>query len=143
MSKGERLESQTYEQAVLKIGRLGSFAPGDYLSLCRTCGVHFDGDKRAISCLPCEVERLKKLSATTPATAQSPCPGEEALREKIVRLIRDNVSADWGVDSVGRVCAYTTSNTIGQAADAILAALALPLPVGGGKLAAFYVGVGG
>jgi hypothetical protein len=61
---GEELKLETAEAAVKRIGRVGSFAPGSYMCKCVGCGVTFEGDKRALHCLPCAVEGL--LAARRP-----------------------------------------------------------------------------
>ncbi len=38
--------------------RLGGFATGDYMCKCMTCGGEFTGGKRAMTCLPCVVDRI-------------------------------------------------------------------------------------
>lgn len=44
-----------------KIGlRVGGWAAGNYLSTCYRCKATFEGDKRAISCLPCALQSLSK-----------------------------------------------------------------------------------
>lgn len=55
--------SEDYSTAVNRLGRVGSFAPGNYLCLCIKCGITFDGDKRALNCLPCAVGFLKTVAA--------------------------------------------------------------------------------
>ena len=49
---------QNYEDQVNRIGRLGSFAPGDYVCKCISCERTFQGDKRARQCLPCTISAL-------------------------------------------------------------------------------------
>ena len=39
-------------------GRIGGYAPGNYDRKCCTCGDHFDGDKRAITCRTCALEHM-------------------------------------------------------------------------------------
>jgi hypothetical protein len=34
-------------------GRVGGYAPGTYECRCLRCGASFEGDKRAVICLPC------------------------------------------------------------------------------------------
>jgi hypothetical protein len=53
-----QLQPETYDEAVKRLGRVGLFAPGDYVSSCTICGIHFHGDKRALCCLPCAVSAL-------------------------------------------------------------------------------------
>ena len=50
--------------------RLGAYATGRYSCRCSTCGEEFEGDKRALSCLPCELAGVKSLKAQL-AEAQS------------------------------------------------------------------------
>ena len=42
-----------------KIGRVGGWAPGNYMCTCVPCGSEFTGDKRAVHCLPCAIENLR------------------------------------------------------------------------------------
>jgi hypothetical protein len=70
---GEEMKPESYEAAVLRMGRVGGFAPGGYVSRCFVCERLFDGDKRATHCLPCAVAALAPSS-------QSPSVGEGALR---------------------------------------------------------------
>lgn len=67
------LTPETYDQAVLRIGRIGAFAPGDYISKCLRCSIQFNGDKRALNCLPCAVELA--------AARSSPAVQTVAMRE--------------------------------------------------------------
>lgn len=53
------LKPQTYAHAVEALGRVGAFAPGNYLATCMACGTHFEGDKRAFNCLPCAIGVLR------------------------------------------------------------------------------------
>lgn len=39
--------------------RLFGFATGSYMCHCHTCKVEFEGDKRAITCLPCALTRAE------------------------------------------------------------------------------------
>lgn len=49
-----------------ELGRVGSWAPGNYAGKCGACDREFMGDKRAPRCLPCAVsslhERVAELS---------------------------------------------------------------------------------
>jgi hypothetical protein len=47
--------------------RLGGYATGDYLCTCLGCGGGFVGDKRALSCLPCAVERVEAAISSIPS----------------------------------------------------------------------------
>lgn len=58
-AKGEDVGARVYEVRVQGF-RLGSFATGDYLCRCNLCGAQFDGDKRSLNCLPCEISRLQQ-----------------------------------------------------------------------------------
>lgn len=48
----------TPEDQINEIGRFGSFAGGAYISRCTRCKRTFAGDKRALSCFPCEFKSL-------------------------------------------------------------------------------------
>jgi hypothetical protein len=43
-----------------ELGRVGGWAPGNYMGKCGKCGREFEGDKRASQCLPCAVSTLDK-----------------------------------------------------------------------------------
>lgn len=45
------------------IGRVGCWAPGTYYCKCFRCNREFIGDKRAISCLPCEIRSMAEANA--------------------------------------------------------------------------------
>lgn len=53
--------------------RIGLFATGGYLCGCLECGKTFQGDKRAMYCLPCAIANNERLLARLQAA-------EEALR---------------------------------------------------------------
>lgn len=48
------------ELDALEAWPLGGYAPGGYMNKCFDCGESFDGDKRAIQCLPCAVKATKR-----------------------------------------------------------------------------------
>lgn len=43
-----------------ELGRVGGWAPGNYMSKCGNCNREFEGDKRASKCLPCAVSVLNQ-----------------------------------------------------------------------------------
>lgn len=51
----------------LKAWPLGGYAPGDYFCRCIHCAVEFTGDKRALQCLPCAVNSLKRRAEAAEA----------------------------------------------------------------------------
>jgi len=53
----EATKLESIEAQARRLGRIGAWAPGDYLCKCQ-CGVTFSGDKRAVQCLPCAVAAL-------------------------------------------------------------------------------------
>lgn len=59
MTHARAIDALTLEQQVREIDRVGSFAAGDYVSLCRDCERHFIGDKRATQCLRCALASLR------------------------------------------------------------------------------------
>lgn len=46
------------EPTTRPLGRIGAFAPGDYVCKCSVCGGQFCGDKRAGHCLNCAIDDL-------------------------------------------------------------------------------------
>jgi hypothetical protein len=75
------LAPEHYDQAVERLGRVGGFAPGSYISHCVACDRQFLGDKRAINCLPCAVAAL--VARTDPP---KPAPSAEGV-ERAARII--------------------------------------------------------
>jgi hypothetical protein len=78
---------------------LGGYAPGSYFCKCHDCGEQFEGDKRAMQCLPCAVrsanaglDRLKGLEVEVQA-AKDFGGGfyGEAVTEQTRQLYRDEV----------------------------------------------------
>lgn len=59
---GERIPFEHIEGQARRLGRVGCWAPGDYMSKCVACEALFEGDKRAVHCLPCAVGRLTALA---------------------------------------------------------------------------------
>jgi hypothetical protein len=55
----EELREAAGSNSFEKVGRVGSWAPGDYQRSCISCGGEFIGDKRAQQCLPCAVVQLR------------------------------------------------------------------------------------
>jgi hypothetical protein len=49
----------TYGMDCVSNFRLGAFATGSYDCICGKCGQRFFGDKRALRCLQCEIERIE------------------------------------------------------------------------------------
>ena len=58
--------------------RLGGFATGDYMCKCMTCGGEFTGDKRAMTCLPCVVDRINAARSEA-----QPSDGGKSLGERL------------------------------------------------------------
>jgi hypothetical protein len=54
----EKLHPEHNDEMVKRLGRVGAFAPGSYISRCVACQVMFEGDKRALNCLPCAVSAI-------------------------------------------------------------------------------------
>ena len=50
----------TLEEMLGQIGAVGGFAIGKYCCECCKCKRTFLGDKRAIQCLPCAIDRLSQ-----------------------------------------------------------------------------------
>lgn len=40
---------------------LSGYAPGNYMNICCDCKEQFEGDKRAIQCLPCAAESVNRV----------------------------------------------------------------------------------
>lgn len=60
---GEPIKWERIEDQVKRLGRVGAWAPGSYLCKCLSCETTFEGDKRAMSCLPCAVARLDAIAS--------------------------------------------------------------------------------
>lgn len=60
------LKPEDYASAVVRMRRLGGFAPGDYVSICNICDIHFHGDKRAVYCLPCAADLVWAAASRRP-----------------------------------------------------------------------------
>lgn len=73
-------EPLTLEQPVWP---LNGYAPGGYTCICCTCEKHFDGDKRATTCLECAITRL--CGANKALTA------EKAIMELALKAKADEV----------------------------------------------------
>lgn len=43
-----------------ELGRVGCYAPGNYIHQCSACERTFMGDKRAFLCLPCAIDSLHR-----------------------------------------------------------------------------------
>ncbi len=56
--ENEKLHPEHNDDMVKRLGRVGAFAPGSYISQCAACQVMFEGDKRALNCLPCAVSAI-------------------------------------------------------------------------------------
>lgn len=53
------LNTRGLNEMAAELGRVGGWAPGNYLGKCRSCEREFTGDKRAVECLPCATASLK------------------------------------------------------------------------------------
>lgn len=53
-----KMELRNANDMVREIGRVGAWAPGAYWCKCVSCEKPFEGDKRALRCLPCTVAAL-------------------------------------------------------------------------------------
>lgn len=51
-------DAMNSEPTTRPLGRIGAFAPGNYLCKCIACGETFGGDKRALNCLNCAIDAL-------------------------------------------------------------------------------------
>lgn len=45
--------------------KIGSYVSGNYLCICHDCGAQFEGDKRALECMPCAIQSVEQLAAQT------------------------------------------------------------------------------
>lgn len=81
---------------------LAGYAPGGYMCRCRTCKAQFDGDKRAVTCLPCAVSQVKSRALEAERENEelrlAICGGEDApgyaaslSLDQILRVHEDNV----------------------------------------------------
>lgn len=61
LSEG-RLNWETIREQTTRLGRVGMWAPGSYVCKCSACERQFEGDKRAMNCLPCAVSRLSEIA---------------------------------------------------------------------------------
>lgn len=50
-----------------EVGRIGYYAHGSYISRCIRCKRMFEGDKRAVNCLPCAV---KSMGSAVPSSIE-------------------------------------------------------------------------
>lgn len=63
MSAPGMRQYDTIPEQALKLGRVGAWAPGRYMCKCIACERQFEGDKRAMNCLPCAVSRLSLIAS--------------------------------------------------------------------------------
>lgn len=76
---GEPIKWETMREQTARLGRVGMWAPGSYISKCSACERQFEGDKRAMNCLPCAVSRLSSMADRA--------TDEEALA-RVIRVAR-------------------------------------------------------
>lgn len=90
---GDRVKLEENDDMVKRLGRVGSFAQGNYMCNCVGCGVRFSGDKRALHCLPCAVAGLQasRMAASS--------EGEEIKRLKCV-IERDRTKVAMAVAAI-------------------------------------------
>ncbi len=56
---GVKEEWRGLNEMAREIGRIGAWAPGNYICKCSACDRTFEGDKRAMNCLPCAIQALQ------------------------------------------------------------------------------------
>ena len=64
---------------------VGGFAPGNYWGRCQTCGLNFDGDKRAVQCEPCGIARQAAWDAHHVAMEAEYGPHAMTIRAALAR----------------------------------------------------------
>ena len=57
----------TYRENMVGNFRLGLFATGSYMCLCRKCGLQYIGDKRSMWCLKCAIDTMEENSNSSPS----------------------------------------------------------------------------
>ena len=58
-AEGRIMDHRSANEMVAKLGRVGNWAPGDYICKCPKCASYFEGDKRSTNCLSCAIDTLK------------------------------------------------------------------------------------
>lgn len=90
------LHPEHNDDMVKRLGRVGTFAPGNYISKCMVCQVQFVGDKRALNCLPCAVSALRiRPPAECPTcggAGPQPAPGHREITEEMVERAKTEIA---------------------------------------------------
>lgn len=67
------IEVLSADQMLKEAGRIGYYAEGRYICTCRLCKRQFEGNKQAISCLPCALKDMESAKTSAVSSVIERC----------------------------------------------------------------------